>query len=55
MNKPLLLWFALIWAIFVAWLLIVLPFPINIGLLAWQCFFALVISWLMLIEDMGQK
>jgi len=55
MKKTLLLWLAIIWAIFVAWFVMVLPFPFNIGLLAWQCFFGLVFSWVMLIEGRGEK
>jgi len=36
----------MVWTIFGAWLFIAMPFPLNVGLLAWQCFFSLVASWL---------
>jgi hypothetical protein len=55
MNKAMLAWLATIWTIFGAWLFTAIPFPLNIGLLAWLSFFGLVISWLMLIEDKSKR
>lgn len=55
MNKAILAWLAMIGVFFGAWLFIAIPFPLNIGLLAWQCFFGSVVSWLMLIENRGKR
>ena len=51
MNSAMLAWLAMIWTMFAVWLSIVIPFPVNIGLLAWQFFFGFIVSWLMLIMN----
>jgi len=55
MKRTILAWLILIWNIFVAWFFAVLPFPFNIGLLAWQCFLTLVVSWFMLLKNMSKR
>ena len=55
MNRAMQAWLAMIWIMFAVWLFVAIPFPLNVGLLAWQCFFGLVISWLTLIENKGKR
>jgi hypothetical protein len=55
MNRATLAWLAMIWTMFAVWLFIAIPFPVNIGLLAWQCFFGFIVSWLMLIGNKGKE
>ena len=55
MSKAMLAWLAMIWAIFGTWLFIVTPFPLNVGILAWQCFLGSVVSWLMLAGNEGER